>query len=95
MTVLLREHGQSWRYGNLEFSALVQIPQVATPIIPDRGLAFGEEHIIEVTAASAVFGETLPRPGESLLCGSTYYPIAATRHSPGGSAVTFSVRQPA
>lgn len=96
-TELADQHGKSFRVSGVLFTGLFSDPLIDQPMGDGVGLAFGDEHVIEISGDRSQFGARLPAAGTNIVHVKTgkSYQIIGVNHQPEGHLVFFLCKQPA
>lgn len=92
LPALTRQLGVSYTFGGVRFRGLTPEAVSAAGVGP-RGLEFGKEHALEITASACDFRAGVPKPGDTIYCGSNKHRVIGVNYPPGSHLLTIQVTQ--
>lgn len=93
MPVLTGQTAPCYTFGGVRFRGVTPRAMEANPV-GSRGLAFGREHALEITALVSDFVNGLPKPGSTITSEQGSHLVSGVNHPPEAHLVIIQVSQP-
>ena len=93
MPVLTGQTAPCYTFGGVRFRGVTPRAMESNPV-GARGLAFGKEHALEITALVSDFTNGLPKPGATIMSAQGSHIVSGVNYPPGSHLVIIQVSQP-